>query len=323
MYRVILYYQFSKIDDPAEFCQIHKRKCDSLNLKGRVYIAQEGINGTLAGKEANIEEYKAFLQKQDGFEPTKFKEDRSDYLPFIKLIVKTRPEIVTLSTEEAIDPNDISVKVNRLSPTEWRKILEENKDLILLDVRNEYETRIGHFEGAMKPPVKNFYDFPQWLENTDLDKDKKVLMYCTGGIRCEKFAILMKKRGFKDINQLQGGIINYAKEEKGKHFLGRCFVFDDRLSVPIDQEHQEPLTHCEITGAPCDSYLNCANPECNKLFICSKEGAIKMEGCCSSQCLNSSRKKPFNPENIYEPTRKWYHYFDEKPEQKLENGINT
>jgi len=310
MYKVILYYNFVLIKDPEQFCREHKRACQTLNLFGRIYIASEGINGTLSGTHEQIESYKNFLLALDGFVNTEFKEDDSDYVPFVKLVVKTRPEIVTLKTNEKFDIQKDGG--NHLSPAQWKEVLDSNEEYILLDIRNDYESKIGHFEGAIRPDEKNFYDFPTWLDKTELDKNKKVLMYCTGGIRCEKFSALMKKKGFKDVNQLHGGIINYAKEIGDAHFQGKCFVFDDRLAVPIQKDQQEPLTKCEITGQPCDSYLNCANPDCNRLFICSPEGALKYEGGCCLECMQSPRKRPLDLENIYLPTRKWYQYFDEK-----------
>lgn len=310
MVKVILYYNFSKIGNIEKFCADHRRKCEELNLMGRVYIAHEGINGTLAGRVDDIKQYKEYLRSLRGFGNTEFKEDSNDYIPFVKLIVKTRPEIVTLKTDISLEPQNESD--GHISPRQWRKMLESNEDFVLLDVRNDYESEIGHFEGAVRPSVKNFYDSPQWLDEVDFDKDKKVLMYCTGGIRCEKFSVLMKKKGFKDVKQLHGGIINYAKKEGGQHFKGKCFVFDDRLVVPVEKNQKEPISKCEITGTPCDQYLNCANPDCNRLFICSKEGAKKMKGCCSEECLSAPRLRPFDEENIYEPTRKWYTYFDEK-----------
>lgn len=310
MYKVILYYNFCTIDDDEQFCREHKRVCQTLNLFGRIYIANEGINGTLSGTPEQIEAYKQYLWSLPGFEKTEFKEDDSEFVPFIKLIVKTREEIVTLKTQENFDVAKEGGE--HLSPQAWKEVLESDEDIILIDVRNDYESKIGHFEGAICPQAENFYDFPKWLDEANLDKKKKVLMYCTGGIRCEKFSIVMKKKGFKDVNQLQGGIINYAKTVGGKHYKGKCFVFDDRLTVPIEENQKEPLTKCELTGVPCDSYLNCANPDCNRLFICSPEGAEKYEGGCCEECMRSPRKRPLDRNNIYTPTRKWYQYFDEK-----------
>lgn len=130
----------------------------------------------------------------------------------------------------------------------------------------------------------------------------------------------MKQKGWNDVNQLHGGILNYAKEEGGKHFKGKCFVFDDRLVVPVNKNNLEPIARCEITGKPADSYINCANMKCNKLFVCSEEGAEIMEGCCSEECRQSEYKRPFDPDNAFRPFRKWYNYFGEDfKERDLEN----
>ncbi|MEQ9089535.1 MAG: rhodanese-related sulfurtransferase [Balneola sp.] len=304
MYEVILYYYFNTIEHPEQFAKQHKQYCKDLGIKGRIYISSEGINGTAAGTKEQMAQYKTDLRAIPGFENTEFKTDESDYIPFSKLICKTREEIVSLHVD-GVDPKDGG---NHLSPAEWRRVMEE-EDHVMIDVRNNYESKIGHFKGALKPDVENFFDFPQWLEEAEIPKDKKVLMYCTGGIRCEKFSVLMKEQGWDDVNQLHGGILRYAKEEEGKHFEGKCFVFDDRLVVPVNPKDLAPIAQCEITGKPADTYVNCANMECNKLFVCSEEGAHIMEGCCSEECKQSEYRRPFDPENAFKPFRKWYNYF--------------
>ena len=305
MYEVILYYYFNTIKHPEQFAKQHKQYCKDLGIKGRIYISSEGINGTAAGTPEQMAQYKADLRAIPGFENTEFKTDESDYIPFSKLICKVREEIVSLHVD-GVDPKDGG---NHLSPAEWRRVMEEQDDYVMIDVRNNYESKIGHFKGALKPDVENFFDFPQWLEEAEIPKDKKVLMYCTGGIRCEKFSVLMKEQGWDDVNQLHGGILRYAKEEEGKHFEGKCFVFDDRLVVPVNPKDLSPIAKCEITGNPADTYVNCANMECNKLFVCSEEGAHIMEGCCSEECKQSEYRRPFDPENAFKPFRKWYNYF--------------
>lgn len=306
-YEVILYYRFTPLEDPDRFCREHKKFLNDLGVRGRVYIGREGINGTLAGTPEQMNHYKEGLRALNGFEQTEFKCDPSPFIPFAKLICKVREEIVSIHVE-GLDPSEGG---RRLEPEEWRKMLESGEEYVLIDVRNNYESKVGHFDGALTPDVENFYEFPEWLDRCEIPKRKKVLMYCTGGIRCEKFSVLMKKRGWNDVNQLQGGILRYAREEGGKHFRGKCFVFDDRLVVPVNRENLEPIARCEITGKPADSYLNCSNMECNRLFVCSREGAGIMEGCCSERCLQSEYRRPFDPENAFRPFRKWYNYFDE------------
>lgn len=308
-YEVILYYQFTRVDDPALFCKDHRAFLKELGVKGRVYISSEGINGTLGGTPDQIREYRDFLQNLPGFENTEFKTDEHDTIPFAKLICKVRDEIVALRVP-GLDPKQGG---RYLSAQEWRKLMESEEEYVMIDVRNNYESKVGHFKGALKPDLENFYDFPDWLEEAEkeIPKNKKVLMYCTGGIRCEKFSVLMKQKGWEDVNQLHGGILTYAREEGGDYFEGKCFVFDDRLVVPVNPQSMEPVSVCEITGQPADSYLNCANMQCNKLFICSEEGAQMMEGCCSETCKESEYRRPFDPKDAFRPFRKWYNYFDD------------
>jgi UPF0176 protein len=318
MYQVILYYKFVTIEDPEAFAKEHKAFCKELGVKGRIYISDEGINGTLGGTREQVQRYKNHLTAIEGFEGISFKTDTSDYIPFARLICKTRDEIVALHTKA--DPEKGG---EHLEPQEWKQLMESEEDYVLIDVRNDYESKIGHFEGAITPGLENFYQFPEWLDNLQVSKDKKVLMYCTGGIRCEKFSVLMKEKGWEDVNQLHGGILRYGKEEGGVHFKGKCFVFDDRLVVPVNEHDMKPIAECEITGEPADTYINCANMQCNKLFVCSEEGARMMEGCCCEACLKSEYKRPFDPEHAFRPFRKWYNYFDEDFKERELEGEGT
>lgn len=316
-YRVLLYYNFKPVQDPETLRLNQHTVCRDLGLLGRIYVNDEGINGTVGGTPEATEAYKQAVWATPGFEDTVFKEDECDRIPFARLTVKIRPEIVTLKAGEKLDPAEGGYY---MSPEEWRKTLESDQKYILIDVRNNYESEIGHFEGAIRPDLKNFYDFPQWVDDANIPKDTKVLMYCTGGIRCEKFSVLMKKKGYNDVNQLHGGILTYAKEEGGAHFKGKCFVFDDRLAVPVNPEEDAPIGTCAITGTPSDTYVNCANMDCNKLFICSPEGAEKYQGCCSEECMDSPSRRPLNREQLYVPFRRWYKYFDKDPHAENVSG---
>ena len=195
MFKVILYYNFTPIIEPGAFCKAHRKKCKELGLRGRIYISSEGVNGTVAGIREGIEAYKAYLRSFRGFEDTEFKQDQSKYIPFAKLICKVRDEIVSLH-KDGVDPK---AGGRHLQPHEWRSVMESGEEYVMLDVRNSYESKVGHFEGALTPDLENFHDFPKWLEEADIPKDKKVLMYCTGGIRCEKFSVLMKEEGWEDV----------------------------------------------------------------------------------------------------------------------------
>ncbi len=311
---VLLYYNFSPIADPHAFIAEHKRWCANHNLLGRIYVSEEGINGTLAGLQADTDAYQVWLRSHPNLAQTEFKTDATDRVPFAKLIVKYRPEIVSIHYSEPLDPKEGG---RHLSPAEWRAVLESNDpDVVVIDARNDYESAIGHFEGALLPDRRNFHEFPDWVDQAAIPKDKKILMYCTGGIRCEKFSVLMKKKGYADVNQLHGGILTYAKEEGGAHFKGKCFVFDDRLAVPVNPAETEPIAHCEISGRPADTYLNCANMDCNRLFVVCPEAAHLLEGCCSEACRQAPRRRPFDAATAFVPFRKWYTYFGPEFKQR-------
>lgn len=307
MFAVTQFYFFVEIEDPELFRLEHEAIARALELTGRIYVSSEGINGTAAGSPENIRIYEQTIRELEGFDQILFKTDPVEFNPFDRLKVKVREEIVTLKAPEKLDP--VHGGGRHLKPAEWRAVMENEKDYVLIDVRNNYESKIGHFEGALCPDVENFYDFPQWLEQAEIPKEKKVLMYCTGGIRCEKFSALMKTRGWNDVNQLYGGILNYAKQENGAHFLGKCFVFDDRMAVPVNPEETAPVSVCEITGEPSDTVVNCANMDCNRLFVCSENGIKVHKGCCSETCMHAPRVRPFNERNATAPFRRWYHYF--------------
>lgn len=301
--RVLLYYKFVHIEYPLSFQREHLRFCKSLNLKGRVYVAHEGLNGTVAGSRDAIEAYKAKLA---AFE-IHWKEDIVDVVPFAKLKVKVRPYILNFGSANSLDVAKAE-KGRHLEPKEWRELLDlkaqGKENFVLLDVRNKYESDVGHFEGALKPELESFSDFPKWVQDLKPYKDQKVLMYCTGGIRCEKFSAFLKAEGFQDVNQLFGGIINYVQSEGSDHWKGRCFVFDDRLSVKMDDPNATPLTNCQFCETPEDRHINCSNMECNKLFIICDACAAKHEGACSQECQQHPKKRPFDAKTFRVPFRK-------------------
>lgn len=167
-YEIILYYKFSPIENPEIFAGEHTSFCKKLGLKGRIYIGTEGINGTLGGAPKQINEYKNYVTSIEGFEDVDFKTDTCDEIPFAKLKCKTRDEIVALHAEA-----DTENGGNYLSSDQWKQIMESGEDYVMIDVRNDYESKIGHFEGAITPQVENFYDFPEWLDHLQADKEKK------------------------------------------------------------------------------------------------------------------------------------------------------
>ncbi|MBY6035879.1 rhodanese-related sulfurtransferase [Fictibacillus nanhaiensis] len=299
--RVLLYYKYVSIEDPESFKEEHLKFCKELGLLGRIIVAPEGINGTVSGTYEQTEMYMDHLKKDPRFADIVFKIDEVEEHTFKKMFVRHKKELVTWRFDEDVNPNQLSGR--RLSPKEFYEALQD-EDVIVIDGRNDYEYEIGHFRGAIKPDVKASRDFPKWVrENLSEFKDKKVLTYCTGGIRCEKFSGFLMQEGFKDVSQLEGGIVTYGKdpEVQGRLWDGKCYVFDERIAVPINRTEEDTVvSKCYYCGKLEDRYVNCANPECNKQHVCCTECEIKHKRSCSKECLD-------HPRNRYETESKEQH----------------
>ncbi|MEM6821467.1 MAG: rhodanese-related sulfurtransferase [Verrucomicrobiota bacterium] len=285
-YQILLYYKYTRIVDPEAFARKHLDACRALGLRGRILVASEGLNGTVSGTVEATNAYIDLVRVSPSFHDMQFKIDVAEDHAFQKMFVRPRTEIVTLGlNEQDVDPNECTGK--RLSPVEFLEAME-NEDVVILDGRNDYESDLGYFEGAIAPRVRNFRDFPEWIrENLSDVKDKKVLTYCTGGIRCEKLSGFLIREGFQDVSQLEGGIVTYGKdpEVRGKKFKGKCYVFDERIGVDVNSSSDACLvSHCQVTGKPTDRYVNCAYPPCNRQFFISEEGEAKEGRYCSDTC---------------------------------------
>lgn len=267
-FTVLLYYKYVDIDDPDRFAGEHLEFCRTLDLKGRIIVAAEGINGTVGGTEAATEEYKRWAANHPLFHDMDFKAGESRVPPFKRLSVKARREIVTLGLERDLDPRTQGAP--HLSPAEWKQAIEE-EGVVLFDVRNAYESGVGRFKGAIAPPIDHFRELPEALGRYGHLKEKKVLLYCTGGIRCEKASALFCEKGFRDVSQLAGGILNYAREFGDEHWEGDCFVFDERVMVGIgDSMKKPPAGRCAHTGRPTRNVINCLHDPCHRLFLASE-----------------------------------------------------
>lgn len=292
-YRILLYYKYVHIDDHEQFAADHLQLCKQLGLKGRILVAEEGINGTVSGTIEQTNAYMDAMHADPRFADMMFKVDEAEGHAFKRISVKPRRELVTFRLENDVNPNELSGK--RLSPKEFYEQLQRD-DVIVIDGRNDYEYDLGHFRGAIKPNVRTFREFPEWVRNNLGEyKDKKVIMYCTGGIRCEKLSGFFLQEGFQDVAQLDGGIVTYGKdpEVKGRLFDGKCYVFDERISVPINQVEDKIVGRCYYCSKPEDRYVNCANPECHFHHICCPECEEKYKRSCSDECRN-------HPLNRYE-----------------------
>lgn len=284
VYRILLYYKFVAIENPDAFAKEHLDFCRSLNLLGRIIVAPEGINGTLSGQISQTEEYISFMRLDNRFADMEFKVDDSDCHAFKRLSVKARKEIVTFGLD-MIDPNQLTGKY--LEPKDFYRTMQE-KEAVIIDARNDYEYDMGHFQNAIRPNVETFKEFPEWVkQNLNGLKEKKILTYCTGGIRCEKFSGFLLKEGFKEVYQLHGGIINYAKDPdvRGRLFNGKCYVFDERIAVRANfTEEEKIISTCHYCNIPTDRFVNCAHLDCHSRFFSCESCEKTHRRSCSRAC---------------------------------------
>ena len=294
-FQILLYYRYNPIPDAEAFTEEHRAFCEELGLHGRILIGDEGINGTVSGPTASTERYMEALRADERTSGIEFKVDPGEEHVFPKLSIKYRPEIVTLGLdgEKDIDPNALTGK--HLSPKEWEKAMQE-EGVIVLDGRNNYESAVGRFKGAICPDVENFRDFPEWIrENLADQKEAKVLTYCTGGIRCEKLSGLLLQEGFQNVSQLDGGIINYGKdpETQGKDFEGLCYVFDERVVVESNfTDTRTVISRCWKCDEPSPRYRNCAWPKCNRQFFLCESCEENVNRFCCEACEEGAKQDP-------------------------------
>ncbi len=286
MYQVLLYYKYTTIEDPEKFTADHLQLCKKLGLKGRIYIGHEGINGTVAGSQEATDAYKASFDSDSRFAGIEFKEDNCDHNPFSKLRVKMRPEIVTLNDDAATLDN----AGEHLTPEQWHDLAQQ-EDVVILDARNDFEWEIGKFKNAVTPDIAYFREFPEWVKQHKSEfENKKVLMYCTGGIRCERASAVLKNEGIDEVYQLSGGIITYGNEIPDGLWEGSCFVFDDRMAVQVnDDAHHSVISQCRFCETSTDEYYNCCNAECNKLILLCNECRDRSNNACSKDCSTKHR----------------------------------
>lgn len=289
-YRVLLFYKFVPIHGYALFAQHHYHLCRLLGLRGRVVISPEGINGTLSGTSERTDSYISTITMDERFSDMEFKTDEVEGHVFDKLFVRAKDELVTFRTGENGSPLKQTGKY--LSPEAWYETMQQD-DVLILDGRTDYEYDMGHFKNALRPPVRSFRDFPEWIrQNLSGYKDKTILTYCTGGIRCEKLTAFMLSEGFENVSQLHGGIVTYGKNAnvRGKLWDGLCYVFDQRIAVPINNTvDYAPVSSCLHCGKPCDRYVNCANLDCHRQHFACEECESRSRRSCSIKCQHSVR----------------------------------
>lgn len=319
---VLLYYCYTPIEDPEAFREEHHLLCLDLNLRGRIIVAGEGLNGTVSGLRADCEAYMKAVKSDPRFENLEFKVEEHDEMAFAKLHVRVKPEIVH-SSLHTIDPNTRTGTY--VEPEEFREILKENnEDTVIVDVRSNYEHNVGKFKDAITFDIDNFRDFPDKINELEQYRDKKVITYCTGGIKCEKASAYLLEQGFENVYQLHGGIIKYGIEAGGEDFEGKCYVFDNRIVADVNSVNPSVISKCFVTGKPSDRMVNCANPECNLHMPLSEEGAKKYNGCCSEDCMNAPNVRDYDGSGYYQKDSNGYNpYKGLKRPNPPKEGIST
>lgn len=298
-WEILLFYKYSNISNPQELVLQQKDICNQLRLKGRIIIAKEGINGTLEGTKINTQKYIDDLTSNDHFKDIHFKRSPGTGKAFPKLKVKLRKEIVSAHLgEEDINPAELTGKY--LEPKELHNWIEEGKKFYIIDMRNDYEYEVGHFKNSILPKLKNFRDLPKILPEIENIKSETILTVCTGGVRCEKASGYLITKGFKDTYQLNGGIVSYMEKYPNKDFLGKLYVFDNRVVMGFnldDPEHQI-IAKCSKCHSPSDNYVDCKYKHCKghrHFLVCENCLTKKENSYCSDNCYRLDNPKTILP----------------------------
>lgn len=284
--KTLSFYRYVKIEEPQKLRDELYEKCWHLQAFGRVYLSYEGINAQMSVPEPNWDAFVEMLYSYPAFKDVPFKiavEDNGK--SFYKLIIKVRNKIVADGIDDpTFDPSNTGAYLNAKEFNEYI----DKPGTIVVDMRNHYESEVGRFENAFCPDSDTFKEeLPEVIDHLKGQEDKNVLMYCTGGIRCEKASAYFKHKGFKNVFHLQGGIIQYAHEIKQQglksKFIGKNFVFDERVGERITDD---VIAECHQCGTPCDRHVNCKNDDCHLLFIQCEACEQKMNGCCTPVCMD-------------------------------------
>ena len=304
-YTVILFYKYTNIQDSQAVQTWQRSLCQKLNLTGRIRLATEGINATLEGLQADIATYIEEMKKTDlaDFKNIDIKTSIGSGEAFNKLSVKIHPEIVVFGLKNDIDPNQITGI--HLKPEELKKMYDNNEDFVVIDMRNDYEYRVGHFKDSIHPNIRNFREVDEVLpkilaENPGIE-NKKVITVCTGGVRCEKASGYLLTKGFKDVYQLDGGMHKYMEQFPGEDFKGGLFTFDNRVVMDFTKD-REIVGVCDLCNAKTERFDNCINDECHvHMLVCQECRAANPYVWCSDKCKLEGRLGlvRFNTMGIY------------------------
>lgn len=279
MHTVLLFYNYTHLNDPKQEQLRQKKYCQEHNLKGRIIVSPEGINATLEGTREEVTKYQEWLVADPRFSNTHFKTSQGNGHNFPKLSIKVRPELVSGHLgENDVDPSQATAQ--HITVEELHDWFNQGKEFYIVDMRNDYEHQVGFFQNSVLPSLENFRDLPAILPELEHLKDKTVVTVCTGGVRCEKASGFLLNHGFKDVRQLWGGIHTYMEKYPNQHFLGKLYVFDGRVTMGfnVDSPEHTIVGKCTFCAQPCDTITDCANKHC-----ASSHKIRHFVGC--SQCL--------------------------------------
>ncbi|MDH5474155.1 MAG: rhodanese-related sulfurtransferase [Cyclobacteriaceae bacterium] len=302
-YYILLYYCYTKIEDPELFKEEHHQFCLDNNILGRIIIASEGLNGTVSGLKEDCEKYMAHVKADARFDKLEFKIEEHDEHGFKKLHVRIKPEIVH-SGFSYVDPTKKTGI--HLEPHQF-KAMKDDEDVVVLDCRSSYEYNLGKFNNAETMEIDNFRDIPAHIDELkEKYKGKKIVTYCTGGIKCEKASAYLLDQGFENVYQLHGGIIKYGTEQGGEDFDGKCYVFDNRIGADINKVNPVVVSECHICHTKSDRMVNCCNPSCNiHVAICESCG-WELDGACSVECQSNENRRPYDGTGYYQKNTNGY-----------------
>lgn len=289
-YFISAFYHFTPLTQLESIKAELEAKAKALQVRGLLVLGPEGINTTCSASEKqNLEAFKKWISERFNAPQIAFKDSECEHPPFRRYKVKIRDEIVTTGIP-GVFPN--SNQNHHLSPSEWNRVMKEEKDIAVIDTRNWYEYNIGTFKGALNPNIEKFTDFPEYIEKQGIEKDKKMLIFCTGGIRCEKGILELQKQGYDNVFQLEGGILNYLAEYPNDQYTGECFVFDHRVAVDQNLKASARYTLCPHCGQPGDTVIECVRCDYHeKICVSCTQEEFKRE-TCSKNCANQWKLHP-------------------------------
>lgn len=283
-YVIVLFYKYVPIDNPEQFRDEHKALCETLGITCRFIVAKEGINGTCEGTPEAINEYIKTLTSDSRFSDIHVKYSKGTGTAFPKVKIRVRPEIVALGLgEDDVDPRSFTAP--HLKPEELDQWFADNKDFVIVDMRNSYEHQVGHFPNSVLPSMRYFRELPKVLPELEHLKDKTVLTVCTGGVRCEKASGYLLKKGFKDVHQLDGGMVSYMEQYPGKNFLGAMYTFDGRMVMDYDGGAHPIIGKCKHCNQPTEHIVDCKNESCHGQYLLC-ENCLHYNGklFCGDRC---------------------------------------